>query len=264
MNDSTPQLGSVLNAMPFGVVFVDITEKITFANIYITSLFGYDSQELIGKKLGILLPKNLRIIHEGLFASYLKNPKLRPMGQDMELRGLHKDGNELAIEVGLGWQETPEGGIVMAFITDLSVKRRIIVKQQEDDMKHHMSSLDTLSTYQSTAVTARSYGIFPLKQNAPDLYESLVEDYALILDLALEKRAKKVNYDFSTHLRDIADQLGYLESGPRDVVDLHASALRSRTTDSTLQKTQAYIEEGNLVVLELMGHLVSYYRTSQR
>ena len=43
--------------------------------------------------------------------------------------------------------------------------------------------------------------------------------------------------------------------------DLHSAALKQRIEKANLSKTQAYVEEGRMAALELMGHLVSYYRT---
>jgi hypothetical protein len=37
--------------------------------------------------------------------------------------------------------------------------------------------------------------------------------------------------------------------------------LKQRIEKANLSKTQAYVEEGRMAALELMGHLVSYYRT---
>ncbi|HKP12584.1 MAG TPA: hypothetical protein VJZ91_10755, partial [Blastocatellia bacterium] len=44
-------------------------------------------------------------------------------------------------------------------------------------------------------------------------------------------------------------------------IDLHSAALKPRLNKANVAKTQAYVEEGRMAALELMGHLVSYYRT---
>jgi hypothetical protein len=61
-------------------------------------------------------------------------------------------------------------------------------------------------------------------------------------------------------MHDIADRLGFLRAGPRDVVDIHITALKEKSSGATPQKNKAYAEEGRIKVLELMGLLVSYYR----
>jgi hypothetical protein len=48
------------------------------------------------------------------------------------------------------------------------------------------------------------------------------------------------------------------DDGPRDVVAAYRVALEARK--DVVPAGRALIEEGRLLVLELMGHLVSYYR----
>ncbi|MCX6377019.1 MAG: hypothetical protein NTU88_13475, partial [Armatimonadetes bacterium] len=47
---------------------------------------------------------------------------------------------------------------------------------------------------------------------------------------------------------------------PRDVVDIHVSALAAKAVTANAMQARAYIEEGRLMVLELMGCLASAYR----
>ena len=80
------------------------------------------------------------------------------------------------------------------------------------------------------------------------------------MDLALEQRVYKVEHHTSEKLRLIADELGFVRAGPRDVAEIHSRALKQKRSEVSLQKFQAYVEEGRLTVLELMGYLASYYR----
>jgi hypothetical protein len=80
--------------------------------------------------------------------------------------------------------------------------------------------------------------------------------------LALRQRVYKEEHDLSAKLRQIAYRLGFLKAGPRDVIDIYTLTLKQILADLPPAKTQVYIEEGRLMVLELMGYLVSYYRSS--
>jgi response regulator RpfG family c-di-GMP phosphodiesterase len=129
--------------------------------------------------------------------------------------------------------------------------------------QHQAMELELLRRFSlssRTAVTAQMYGAMPLSKGLPETFEELVGRYANVMDLALEQRAYKVEYKLSEDLRDLGDRLGFLNVGPRDVVDIHSAALKRRIAGIPGRKAQAYIEEGRLTVLELMGYLVSYYR----
>jgi FixJ family two-component response regulator len=110
-------------------------------------------------------------------------------------------------------------------------------------------------------VTALRYGAVPIRQSVPDEFHILVGRYADLLGLALEQRAYKVDHHIGQGLHTLADRLGGLNAGPRDVVDVHVAAHKQRLEQTSYEEGSALIEEGRLLVLELMGHVVTYYRT---
>jgi hypothetical protein len=85
--------------------------------------------------------------------------------------------------------------------------------------------------------------------------------YAQILGNAVNERNFKVDHKTSQALHDLADELGSLSAGPRDVIDLHVRALRDVLAGVDREEGSALVEEGRLLVLELMGHVVTYYRS---
>lgn len=143
-------------------------------------------------------------------------------------------------------------------------KRQYIAKlealQQRKSQEQEFQSLEYLANLGKTSITARMFGSEPLRESVGDIFEELVEKYAQLLDLALEQRAYKVEHNISEQLRSLADKLGFLKASPRDVVDIHTRSLKLKNQNATLAKTQAYVEEGRLMLLELMGYLTSYYR----
>jgi CheY-like chemotaxis protein len=135
-------------------------------------------------------------------------------------------------------------------------------RQQEQLARnaHEIAAVEQLSHDTRTSVTAQLYSALPLRDAQPDLFSELVAQYGHILDQRLEQRAYKIETNTSDTLREIANQLGFLRAGPRDVVDVHTHAIRQRVRGASVMRMQAYVEEGRLLVLELMGYLVSYYR----
>ncbi|MBN1177778.1 MAG: PAS domain S-box protein [Anaerolineae bacterium] len=138
---------------------------------------------------------------------------------------------------------------------DVTERRRTQAARERE-----LRSLEQLSGAPRAGVTAETFGVVPLRQFVPDAFDALVADYSAALERVLERRAYRVEHDVSKELRVIADRLGSLRAGPRDVVDVYLAALKRKGEDIPLLKAQAYAEEGRLVALELMGYLVSYYR----
>jgi len=135
-----------------------------------------------------------------------------------------------------------------------------LLRARQAETAREIESLGQFPRLPHTAVAAQSFGLAPLREGMPDLFEELVQHYGELLDQALEQRVYKVNYQLAESLRAMGDQLGFIKAGPRDVVQIHHAALLKKAANVTVSKSRAYIEEGRLLILELMGNLVSYYR----
>ncbi len=134
-------------------------------------------------------------------------------------------------------------------------------RQRRQRQRRELRSLEQLSARRAATVTAQVFGIEPLSSALPDTFAELVQRYARLLDLAVEEGAYKVDHRLADALRAVADELGFLNAGPRDVVELHTAALKQRIAGLPPLKAQAYIDEARVMVLELMGYLVAYYRS---
>src|SRR5688500_1476958 len=84
----------LLDAAPDAVVVVDQNGRIVLINRQTEGLFGYRPEELVGKKVELLIPERFRSSHVGHRTRFVGTPKVRPMGSGRELFGLRRDGTE--------------------------------------------------------------------------------------------------------------------------------------------------------------------------
>jgi DNA-binding NarL/FixJ family response regulator len=98
-----------------------------------------------------------------------------------------------------------------------------------------------------------------LREYAPERFGALVREYRELLDQALEARAVSGGHD-SERLCRLAESFGNLCAGGRDVIEVTRTALTVQTAEASPEDLRGYTEEGRFLLLELMGHLVSYYR----
>jgi hypothetical protein len=122
------------------------------------------------------------------------------------------------------------------------------------------SAFERFGGASSTTITARSFGLLSLQATAPGVFQELAQRYGELLDLALEERGYKVEHHLPEAIRALAERLGQMNASPRDVIQLHNTALRGRTAHARSRKAQAYVDEAHVMVLELMGYLASFYR----
>jgi two-component system, sensor histidine kinase len=122
---SAALLASVLESAPDAIVIVDAAGRILFANRRITALCGFRPEEIVGQAIECLLPERYRQIHLGHRRDYARNARPRPMGLDLELYALHKDGSELPVEISLSPIGDGEHQLVAAALRDVTDRRRI-------------------------------------------------------------------------------------------------------------------------------------------
>jgi hypothetical protein len=131
-----------------------------------------------------------------------------------------------------------------------------------EHLKRELQALERLAGLPAAAVTARAYGTYLLRESHPDVFRELTQSFGQLLDLALEQRAYKVASTVSEKIRVLSDRLGFLQAGPRDVLDVYGTCLKGKTAGIPASKAHVYVEEGRLLVLELMGQLVLHYRAA--
>jgi len=76
----------------------------------------------------------------------------------------------------------------------------------------------------------------------------------------LERRIYKTDPNLSEPLADLASRLGFLKATPRDVVELHSEVLKQKSRSAPPARMRGYLEEGHLLLVELIGHLAAWYR----
>ncbi len=161
------------------------------------------------------------------------------------------------------YSQTLDGKLLMYEIRLLLERQqyrlRLEQTQQQKRQQQEFEELEHLAE-SKTHITAKMYGATAIKDSIPEIFTEISREYGKLLDLALEQRAYRVEYDISGQLRTMADKLGFLKASPKDIIELHTITIKKKNENVTLAKSQAYVTEGRIMVLELMGYLVSFYR----
>jgi PAS domain S-box-containing protein len=106
------------------VVSIDGNGKILFVNPATTKIFGYESSELIGQPLTMLMPEFMREPHRAGLERYLATGQRRINWKGTDLIGLHKNGEEFPIEVSFGEARKEGRSIFTGFIRDITDRKR--------------------------------------------------------------------------------------------------------------------------------------------
>lgn len=143
LRESEAMLRELFDSAPDTVVVVDHNGRIARVNTQIGKVFGFDRDELIGQPVEVLLPERFRESHQLRRDSYIDEPRTRPMGAGLELFCRCKDGTEIPVDIMLSPIETPEGGMVIAVVRDITNRKRAeeALKRREEELRALSASL---------------------------------------------------------------------------------------------------------------------------
>jgi PAS domain S-box-containing protein len=116
---------SILEAIPDAVAVVNQQGFIVQVNSQTEGLFGYTRDELIGKKIEMLVPERQRAQHDQHREDFHQQPRIRRMGSGLDLYGRRRDGSEFPVEISLSPVSTNGDVIVLSAIRDISDRKRI-------------------------------------------------------------------------------------------------------------------------------------------
>ena len=106
----------ILDSAPLAIIEISRDGIIRFASTHTTRIFGYAPGELLGKPLEMLLPERFARGHEKLLQVFFDAPSVRTMGNSRNVYGLHKNGTEILLEVGLAPISSPASGAVATMV----------------------------------------------------------------------------------------------------------------------------------------------------
>lgn len=99
-----------------------------------------------------------------------------------------------------------------------------------------------------------------LRLALPQVFDELVDEYAQIVDQAVDQITHRVEHPLEVRVRRLAQRAGELRASPRDVVEIHATVMKAREAEAGPLRFRLYLAEGRVRLLELMGHLATFYR----
>jgi PAS domain S-box-containing protein len=123
-----------------GIILTGHEGKIVLVNPAAERMFEYNSSELIGQAIEILIPEQFKPHHHTLREGFYQHPSNRVMGHGRDLYGRKKDGTNIPVEVSLSHYRKDDQLFVIAFIVDITRRKEI-----ERDMVQQQKQLEKIS-----------------------------------------------------------------------------------------------------------------------
>jgi two-component system sensor kinase FixL len=114
---------SVLDAVVDSIVAIDVAGTIQSFNLATQSLFGYQSQELLGQPVSILMPEPFKSEHDVFVRRFIESNEAKIIGIGRELSAVRKDGSEFPIYLAINEINAPNGRYFVGIIRDLTEQK---------------------------------------------------------------------------------------------------------------------------------------------
>lgn len=256
-------LAAVVNSSNDAIISDTIDGTIVSWNPAAEKIYGYSADEIIGNHFSILVPPEYKNEVEIISKKISQGESI----ENHETVRMRKDGKRIFVSLTISPLKNANGITtgISAIARDITVQRELKnelekAKQREQHEKEIKSLEELARLPKKPDVTVQLFGLTPLQKSVPGIFNDLVERYEVLIDKALEDQSTSSKYVISDELRIIGDELCTLKAGPSDVMEIHSVVMKKRNKDVTSANAQAFTEKTRFMVLELMGHLVSYYR----
>lgn len=120
------------------IITIDVESRIVFVNRAVEKVFGYSPAELIGEKLTVLMPDEMREQHENGLNRYVSTNRRKMSWSGVSLPGRHKTGREIPLEVSFGEFELEGKRFFTGVARDVSERLRAeadLRKSREERLK---------------------------------------------------------------------------------------------------------------------------------
>jgi diguanylate cyclase (GGDEF)-like protein/PAS domain S-box-containing protein len=203
LSGSERKFRALLEAAPDAMVIVNWHGHIALMNAQAERMFGHERRDLIGQPITDLIPERFRGRHRQHQKGYMRDARTRPMGGNLELYGVRRDGSEFPVEISLSPLGTDEGLLISAAIRDITERKR------SEARLRHLADHDDLT------------GLL----NRRSFEQQLVREVALAQRHALEGSMLLIDID---GLKDVNDTLGHAHGDEliRNIAELVSNRLR--------------------------------------
>ena len=146
LGESELKLRSVTESAKESIISADKNGIIISCNPASQKLFGYETQELIGQPLTVLMPESFIGLHKTAMAEHVKTGKSHVIGETVELEGLTKEGLEFPLELSISTWKVKDETFYTGIIRGISERKKIEAERNQliKNLQESLAKINTL------------------------------------------------------------------------------------------------------------------------
>ena len=149
LQESIARTQAILEAAVNGIITIDESGVIQSVNSAIDRMFGYTKDEILGRRLGVLVPPSDREEFNSTLSHSLETGNSRIVGATREIVGQRKDGTTFPAELGVGEARIGNRRIFAGIMRDLTERRRaseaLLETERRARAAEELASIGTLT-----------------------------------------------------------------------------------------------------------------------
>ena len=257
LKDRESNLQHLLSNAPDAIIVVDTESKILYWNPKAEIVFGWASQEVLGRRLqDVIIPSQYRQAHEEGMKRYLATGEQRVLNKTIEVTALKKDDSEF--HVALTISSTAQNGrpAFIAFIRDITEQKR-----NEADLQQKKTELERSNQQLEQFAHIASHDLKEPTRKIALFAEQVQEDTTTILSAKSRhylERISKSALRLSSMVDGVlahstlrAEEIAVQKTALRDVIENIKSDF-----ELTLQEKEAIIKYSDLPSIDGVPFLI--------
>lgn len=143
---------AVVEHMQGAVFTIDVHGLIRAANPAAERIFGYGADALLGHNLSMLMPEPQRSAHDGSLERYLRTGERHIIGLGREVRGLHRDGRAIELDLAVSEYEVHGERFFTGILRDIGAR-----KQAEKELRQAKEAAERATAAKSSFLATMSH-----------------------------------------------------------------------------------------------------------
>lgn len=142
LKESEDQLKIIFNEAPDALIVINDEGNIIRWNPQSEKIFGWTSIEVLGKPIrNLIIPEQYRETIDKGFENFLKTGDSEILNKSIEATAINKKNVEFDIELTVSTATIKDKYIIIAFIKDISLRKKLENEKKEIDRQVHLNEL---------------------------------------------------------------------------------------------------------------------------
>jgi PAS domain S-box-containing protein len=123
---------ALIAAAPDAIISIDACGIVVNFNPAAERIFGYESHEIVGRNVSLLMPDPYRNLHDSFLERYLKTGENQVIGIGREVRAVRRDGRIFPIELSVCEVRTDFDHLFIGIVRDISARKAMELRLVEE------------------------------------------------------------------------------------------------------------------------------------